>query len=420
MTCVPAAGSDAEPRPGPGTRPRPDGGAGTGPRHPIYLDHHSTTPTDARVVAAMLPYFEADFGNAASRSHAFGWRAEAAVQVAREQIAAALGTGATGEWIFTSGATESNNLALLGGAVARMRRGRNLVTVATEHPSVLEPLQALAARGFTLRVLPVDGGGLLDPAAVAAALTDDTSLVSVMAANHEIGVLQPLAAIGAVCRERGVPLHCDASQAVGKIPLELAALPVDLVSCSAHKCYGPKGIGALWVRGRELRPEPLFHGGGHQGGLRSGTLPVPLIVGFGRALEIAAAEREVEAERLGALRERLWRQLREGLGDDVCLHGHPRERLPGNLNVGLRGLAADAVIAALPDLALSSGSACTSADPRPSHVLRALGLSDDEVRGSLRIGLGRSNGAADVDRAAARIVEAARALRDQRAAAEGR
>jgi cysteine desulfurase len=390
-------------------------------RTPIYLDHHATTPVDPRVVQAMLPWFSTDFGNAASHTHVYGWRAAAAVDQAREALARAIGASDARGIVFTSGATESNNLALIGFAEANRARGDHLVTVATEHPSVLDTVRALAQRGFRVTELPVGGDGLLDPEALRRALEPRTLLVSVMWANNEIGVLQPLEAIAAVCRERGVPLHSDAAQAVGKVRVDVAAAGVDLLSFTAHKLYGPKGVGALYVRGGRprLRLAPLLHGGGHEGGLRSGTLPVPLIVGFARAVEIAAAEREAEAERLVALRDRLRERLTAEL-PGVAVNGDPVRRLPGNLNLRFEGVAADALLADLPDVALSTGSACASARPEePSHVLAALGLSDDAVRSSLRVGLGRATTRAEVDAAADRIVAAVRALRAARSPSPG-
>jgi cysteine desulfurase len=382
---------------------------------PIYLDHHATTPLDPRVLEAMLPYLREEFGNAASRTHAWGWRAEAAVEVAREQVARVLGAASERDVVFTSGATESNNLALLGVARANRVRGDHLITAATEHSAVLDPCRALAREGFRVTELPVDGLGRIDPDAVGRALTERTLLVSVMAANNEIGVIAPLAEIAALCRERGVLFHTDAAQAVGKIPLDVVRIGVDLLSVSAHKVYGPKGVGALYVRGGSprIRLEPLQYGGGHERGLRSGTLPVPLVVGLGRAVELAAAEREAEAARLTALRARLLARLQAEL-PGVSLHGDPERRLPGNLNLGFAGIEADALIGRLHDVALSSGSACTSATPEPSHVLKALGLPDDAVRASVRIGLGRTTTPAEVERAADRIVEEVRALRAER------
>lgn len=371
-----------------------------------------------RVVEAMLPYFEREFGNAASRTHAYGWRAEAAVEIAREAIARAIGAREPAEVVFTSGATESDNLAILG--VARAARGRgadHVVTVATEHRAVLEPCEALAREGFRVSVLGVDRDGLVDPAAIEAALTERTALVSVMAANNEIGVLQPIDAMAATCRARGVLFHSDAAQAVGKVPLDVATSGIDLLSLTAHKLYGPKGVGALYVRsGRpRVRIEPLLYGGGHERGLRPGTLPVPAIVGFGRAVELAMAERESEAARLAALRERLFERLTRVGG--VARNGHATARLAGNLNVAIEGIEADALVVALRDVALSTGSACSSADPAPSHVLRALGLPDAAVRASIRLGLGRGTTEAQVDAAAARICEEIAALRTARDAA---
>ena len=383
----------------------------------IYLDHHATTPTDPRVLEAMLPYFDREFGNAASRTHAYGWRAEAAVEVAREAIARAIGAGNPREIVFTSGATESNNLALLGVARAGRSRGEHIVTLATEHSSVLEPCEALVREGFSVAVVPVGRDGRVDPAAVAAAATPRTLLVSAGWANGEIGTLQPIDAIARACRERGVLLHSDAAQALGKVPVDVAA-GVDLLSLTAHKLYGPKGVGALWVRSGwpRVRVEPLFFGGGHENGLRPGTLPVALIVGFGRAVEIAVAAREVEAARLLALRERLLERLRDALSG-VTVNGHPSQRLPGNLNLGFEGVEADALLASLHDLALSTGSACSSARPEPSHVLVALGLPDASVRSSVRIGLGRGTTAEQVDLAAERIVAEVRSQRAMRASA---
>jgi len=385
---------------------------------PIYLDHQSTTPVDARVVEAMAPWWTRDFGNAASRTHVFGWRAEAAVEAARETLAAAIGAADPREIVFTSGATESDNLALQGvvrAARARRGGGDHLVTVATEHPAVLDTARALAREGFSVTELPVDGAGFVDPDAVAAALTERTVLVSVMWANNEIGVLQPIEAITSMCRQQGVSFHSDAAQAVGKVPVDVTTAGVDLLSFTAHKLYGPKGVGALYVRkGRpRLRLAPLLHGGGHEHGLRPGTLPVPLIVGFAKAVELAVAEREVEAERLSALRSRLLDRLREGIGE-VVVNGALEQRLPGNLNLRVSGIDADALLAAVPEVAISTGSACASARPEPSPVLKALGLSDADVRASVRMGLGRGTTAAEVDAAAERIAAAVRVQRDER------
>ncbi len=386
---------------------------------PIYLDHHATTPTDPRVVEAMEPYWSRDFGNAASHGHVFGWRAEEAVELARECIAAALGAEPR-EVVFTSGATESNNLALLGAAEAQAGRRDHVVTVATEHKAVLDPCRVLERRGWRVSVLPVDGEGLVDPDAVAAAIEERTLLVSVMAANNEIGVLQPLAEIGARCRERGVLFHTDAAQALGKVPLDVQDACADLVSLSAHKLYGPPGVGALFVRARRprVRLEPRQYGGGHERGLRSGTVPVPLVVGFGRAVALAAEERESEAARLGGLRDRLFERLRGSL-EGLVLNGHPERRLPGNLNLSFADVDGEALLASLRDVAVSSGSACTSATPEPSHVLTALGRPEALVRASLRIGIGRFNTADEIDYAAERIRENVQLLRSTAARKAG-
>jgi cysteine desulfurase len=388
------------------------------PNKPIYLDHHATTPCDPRVVAAMQPYWSEDFGNPASASHAFGWRAEAAVENARSEIARAIGAEDPREIVFTSGATESDNLALQGVLRARGVAGAHLITVATEHPAVLDTARALAKQGAALTVLPVDAGGRVAPEDVARAITRETLLVSVMAANGEIGTLAPLAEIAAVCAERGVLLHTDAAQAIGKISLDVAAVGVDLVSISSHKLYGPKGVGALFVRrrrasGERLALAPLLHGGGQERGMRSGTLPAPLIVGFARAVSLAVAEQPAESLRLAALRDRLLARLRERAGEGE-LNGAAAPRLAGNLNVAFPGATADALIARLPELALSTGSACSSAKPEPSHVLVALGLSPARVRSSLRIGLGRFTTEAEIDYAAERIAEEVRKQRDAR------
>jgi cysteine desulfurase len=387
---------------------------------PVFLDHHTTTPVDPRVVEAMLPFFGEHFGNPASQTHAFGWRAEAALEEARESLARSLGASSAAEIVFTSGATESNNLALLGLARSLRAKGDHLISVCTEHPSVVEPCRALAEQGFELTLLPVDSEGLVDLDDLRAAVRPDTLLVSVMAANSEIGVLQPIEEIGRICREREVFFHSDATQAVGKIPFAVGSASIDLLSLSAHKLYGPKGIGALYVRsGRpRVRLEPLVYGGGQERGLRSGTPAVPLAVGFARALEIARGGCEAEGRRLTALRERLLARLRAKL-DGVHLNGHPSRRLPGNLNVSFEGVDGDALLAGLQEIAVSSGSACTSAKPEPSHVLKALGLPDDLVRASLRFGLGRSNTPEQIDWAAERVIEEVRALRSRRSGRGG-
>jgi cysteine desulfurase len=380
----------------------------------IYLDNHSTTAVDPRVVEAMLPLLTETFGNAASTTHQFGWKAKQAVDAARESIAAGIGARPS-EIVFTSGATESNNLAIRGVAERGGRKGRHLVSVVTEHPSVLDPLEKLGQRGFEVSYLPViqaphEQAGRVRPDEVAEAMRDDTILVSVMLANNEIGVLQPLAEIGRLSKERGVLLHTDATQAVGKIAVDVEQLGVDLMSFSAHKMYGPKGVGALYVRRRAplVRLEPLIHGGGHERGLRSGTLNVPGIVGMARALELCLEEVSSESQRLSALRDRLFEGLAEAQ-PDVSLNGpalSPDLRLPGNLNVSFAGVDGEALLISAPSVAASSGSACTSHKPEPSHVLRALGVGDDLTRGSVRFGLGRFNTPDEVEFAVRTIADA--------------
>jgi cysteine desulfurase len=366
---------------------------------PVYLDHHATTPLDPRVLDAMLPYFTERFGNPHSAQHAYGWTAEQAVAEARVQIAALI--GALPEHIvFTSGATEANNLAIRG--VAHWTGRRHLLTCATEHPCVLETCRALGREGFAITELPVPADGLLDLDQLSAALRPDTALVSIMTANHEIGVLQPIAKIAKLCQERGILLHTDAAQAAGRIPLDVAALGIDLMSLSAHKLYGPKGIGALYVR-RGVRLAPLFAGGGQERGLRPGTLPTPLCVGFGKACALAQEELAAEAARVRALRDRLYEGLRVAL-PDIRRNGAAAPRLPNNLNLCLPGIDAEDLLAALPELALATGAACASATQEPSAVLRALGLSDEAIAGSIRIGLGRTTTAAEIEFAIERIV----------------
>jgi cysteine desulfurase len=374
-----------------------------------YLDHHATTPCDPAVVAAMAPWWSERFANPSNRLHRPALEAAAAIEHARRQVAAAVGAQAEGV-IFTSGATEAANLALKGVAEAAADRGeprRGLVTLASEHRAVLDPLAWLARRGFPLTVVPVGPDGLVDLDQLAAAVGPDTLLVSVMAANNEIGVLQPLAAIGALCRGRGALFHCDAAQAVGQIPLAMAELGIDLLGLSGHKLYGPKGIGAL-VRRPGVSLAPQQHGGGQEGGLRAGTAPVPLIVGLQAALELALVDRDLRAERLGALRDRLWRGL-EALGD-ITLNGHPQARLPHNLNVCVGGVDGGRMHQILRRrLAVSSGSACSQGSP--SHVLAALGRSRAEASSAIRFGLGRGTSAAEIDTALAAVAEAVAELR---------
>jgi cysteine desulfurase len=379
---------------------------------PVYLDYQATTPTDPRVVEAMLPWFTQKFGNPHSSSHAFGREAADAVEKAREQVAALIGAEAR-EIVFTSGATESNNLAIKG--AARFQRGRkhHVVTLATEHKCVIESCRQLEREGFRVTFLPVRPDGLLDMGALADAIEEKTLLVSVLAAHNEIGVLQPLAEIGALCRERGVLFHTDAAQAAGKIPLDVEALRIDLLSISAHKLYGPKGIGALYVRRRpRARLEALIDGGGQERGFRSGTLPTPLCVGFGEACAIAAAEMAEESARLSRLRGRFLDLLRERVRD-VRLNGAAEPRLPGNLNLAFPGVDAEKLLQACPAVALSTGSACTSAAVEPSYVLRALGMDDARARASVRIAFGRFTTEAEVEFAADALAAAVGALRDE-------
>ncbi|HVW01560.1 MAG TPA: cysteine desulfurase family protein [Planctomycetaceae bacterium] len=379
----------------------------------IYLDCHATTPVDPRVLEAMLPWFTERFGNAASINHAYGREAAEAVEAARQEVADLLNVSPRGI-VFTSGATEANNLALKG-VLAASRSAHRLVTNAGEHKAVLDPAARLKRRGCDVAVVPIAGDGRVDPQQVADAMTDETVLVSVMAANNEVGAINVVAEIGRFCRQRGVLFHCDAAQAVGKIPFDLGELPIDLVSLSGHKLYAPKGVGVLWVRPGEprIRLEPLFDGGGHESRLRSGTLPVPLIVGLGAACRLAREERAVEAQRLVALRERLWSGLQSQL-EGLTLNGPPVERLPGNLHVSFAGVDGDALLSGLTEVAVSSGSACTSADPEPSHVLQAMGVSEVLSRASLRFGLGRFTTADEIDRAIAHVVEVVTRLRDFR------
>ena len=367
---------------------------------PIYLDHHATTPVDPRVLEAMLPWLGPKFGNAASRSHRFGWEAEKAVELARRRVAALAGASVR-EIVFTSGATEANNLAIKGlGA-------RHIVTMATEHKAVLDPVRRLGCAATLLQPRP---DGRIDLDALRAAIRPETDLVSVMAANNEIGTVQPVREIGAICRERGVVFNCDAAQAFGKIAIDVEADGIDLLSVSAHKMYGPKGVGALYVRRRRVRLEAQMDGGGHEFGMRSGTLNVPAIVGFGEACAIAAREMEAEAARLGGLRDRLLATLAARL-EDLRVNGTMEHRLPGNLNICFGGVDAESLLMSLPEIALSTGSACSSAAAEPSHVLRAIGLSEEMARAAVRFGVGRFNTEEEIDYTAGRIAEAVRRLR---------
>ena len=355
----------------------------------------------------MLPFFSARFGNAASRSHSYGWEAGKAVDRARQRIAGLAGATPR-EIVFTSGATESNNLAIKGAVEANAERG-HIVTMATEHRAVLDPIRHLERMGCRLTELPPLPDGRLDLDQLRAAIADDTILVSVMYANNEIGVIQPVREIGRICRDRGVLFHCDAAQAFGKVPIDVEADRIDLMSVSAHKLYGPKGVGALYVR-RKVRIAPQMDGGGHESGLRSGTLNVPAIVGFGEACAICAREMEAEASRTGHLRDRLKAAIESGL-EDVWVNGSMEYRLPGNLNMSFGGVNSDTLLTSLPGLALSTGSACSSASPAPSHVVKALGV---DAHSALRFGLGRFNTEAEIDFAAGKVVDAVRKLRESR------
>ncbi len=379
---------------------------------PIYMDNHATTPMDPRVLETMLPYFSQKFGNAASRNHRFGWEAQKAVEAAREQIASLVGATAR-EIVFTSGATESDNLAIKGVAEMYHEQGNHIVSVVTEHKAVLDSCKALARRGYEITWLPVGSDGLVDPDDVENALTDKTILVSVMLANNEIGVINPISEIGKRLNERGVLFHCDATQGVGKIPVDVNALGVDLMSLTAHKIYGPKGCGALYVRRKRprIRLVAQMDGGGHERGMRSGTLNVPGIVGFGKACEICQQEMDQEHGRLLYLREKLYRGLMDSL-DEVYLNGHPTQRLPGSLNMSFAYVEGESLMMGIPDIAVSSGSACTSASLEPSYVLKALGVADDLAHTSLRFGLGRFNTEEEVDYVVGKVTEVVKRLRE--------
>ncbi|MCC5899832.1 MAG: aminotransferase class V-fold PLP-dependent enzyme [Phormidium sp. BM_Day4_Bin.17] len=380
-------------------------------QRPIYLDAHATTPVDQRVLAAMLPYFTEYFGNPASINHQYGWEGEAAVKQARETLAAAINASPE-EIIFTSGATEANNLALKGVAEAYFSKGRHLVTLVTEHNAILDPMDYLQSLGFEVTRLAVKSDGLVDLQELAAALREETILVSVMAANNEIGVLQPIAEIGQLCRDRGILFHTDAAQAIAKIPLDVQAQAIDLMSLTAHKVYGPKGIGALYVRRRNprVRLAAQLHGGGHERGMRSGTLYPPQIVGFAKAVELGLAQMEEESRRLRELRSQLWERL--SVLEGVHLNGHPTQRLPGNLNVSFEGVDGQALLLGLqPVMAVSSGSACTSVKIEPSHVLAALGREESLAYASVRFGIGRFNQLEEINRVADHVISTVEALR---------
>jgi cysteine desulfurase len=378
---------------------------------PIYLDYHATTPVDPRVLEAMLPFFSQEFGNAASKSHAFGWRAEEAVEEGRAAVGRLIGASAK-EIVWTSGATESDNLAIKGVAQFYQEKGKHLVTCRTEHKAVLDSMHALERQGFEVTFLDVERDGRVDPERVRGALRKDTILVSIMHANNETGVLHPVEEIGRITRAAGVLFHCDAVQSVGKVPFDVERTNADLVSLSAHKMYGPKGVGALYVRRKpRVRLVAQTDGGGHERGFRSGTLNVPGIVGFGKAAELAVAERDAEAARVLALRERLRRGLLERL-DLVTVNGSLEHRLPGNLNVSFAYVEGEALMMAIKDVAVSSGSACTSASLEPSYVLRAMGVSEDLAHSSIRFGLGRFTTEEEIDFVTRLVIEKVSKLRE--------
>ncbi len=379
---------------------------------PIYMDNHATTPVDPRVFQAITPYFTDTFGNAASRNHSFGWVAEEAVEKARKQVASLIGATAK-EIVWTSGATESNNLAIKGVAEMYAEKGNHIITAATEHKAVLDTCKRLEKNGVRVTYLPVQQNGLIDLDQLRAAITDKTILITIMYANNEIGVLQPIAEIGKIAKERGVLFHSDATQAVGKVPVDVNKDNIDILSISAHKMYGPKGVGALYVRRRNPRVQltAQIDGGGHERGMRSGTLNVPGIVGLGVACEIAQKEMPEESKRLEYLRDKLKDRLLASL-DEVYINGTMERRLPNNLNISFAYVEGESLLMGINDIAVSSGSACTSATLEPSYVLKALGAGDDLAHSSIRFGLGRFNTEEEVDYVAAKVIEVVGKLRE--------
>lgn len=379
---------------------------------PIYMDHHATTPVDPRVLEKMLPYFTQEFGNAASRSHGFGWRAEEAVSRARAQVAALIHADPK-EIVFTSGATESNNLALFGAAEMYHEKGDHIITQAIEHKAVLDPARRLEQQGFKITVLPVDRHGRVDPDDLRRALTPRTILVSIMFASNEVGTVQPVQELARLAHEGGALFHTDAAQALATIPIDVEGMGIDLLSLSGHKIYAPKGIGVLYVRRRNprVRLAPILYGGGHERGMRPGTLPVPNIAGLGEACEIIRREGEAEGRRLRDLRDRMHSGIASRL-DEVHLNGHPTERLPNNLNLSFAYVEGEALMMGMGEVAVSSGSACTSASLEPSYVLRALGVGDDLAHTSIRFGLGRFNTEQEVDYVVGRVVGVVQKLRE--------
>ena len=382
-------------------------------KFPIYMDNHATTPLDKRVLEAMLPYFTQDFGNAASRTHAYGWHAEAAVEDARDTIADYIGAESGKEIVFTSGATESDNLAIKGVAEYYKGKGNHIITTTIEHKAVLDSCKRLEKDGYTVSYVNAGPDGLVNPADIEKAITDKTILVSVMLANNEVGTIQPIAEIGAITRARGVLFHCDAVQGLGKTPFDVRAMNVDLASLTAHKIYGPKGVGALYVRRSKPRVRLVaqMDGGGHERGNRSGTLNVPGIVGFAKAVQIFKQEGVAEADRIRGLRDRLHGKINKEL-DSVFLNGHPEKRLPGNLNLSFSFVEGEGLMMAIKDVAVSSGSACTSASLEPSYVLRSMGLDEELAHSSIRFGLGRFNTEEEVDYVAELVIAKVKRLRE--------
>ena len=380
----------------------------------IYLDNHSTTPVDPRVLESMLPYFNEQFGNAASRSHSFGWDANNAVEVARRSVADAIGAASAAEIVFTSGGTESNNLALKGALEANAEKGRHVIVSAVEHKSVLDPAKRLATEGYEVTVLGVNAFGRVNPERLRDAITDKTALVSIMLANNEVGTVQPIAELGRIARERGALFHVDAVQGLGKVDFDVEQMQVDLASLSAHKVYGPKGCGALYVRQKRprVRISPQIEGGGHERGMRSGTLNVPAIVGFGRACELVRQEAPEERIRIAKLRDSLQARLLLAL-PRVSVNGDPIERLPGSLNMSFHHVESEGLMRAVKEVALSSGSACSSASPEPSYVLAAMGLDPAVARCSIRFGIGRFNTEEELCYVAERVIREVQELRSQ-------
>jgi cysteine desulfurase len=380
------------------------------PNRPVYLDYAATTPVDQRVAAKMIPYLSERFGNPASRSHAYGWAAEEAVELAREQVSLLIGADPR-EIVWTSGATESNNLAIKGAAQFYKTKGKHLITVATEHKAVLDTMREMGREGWEVTVLPVLDTGLVDIEQFQAALRPDTVLASVMFVNNETGVIQDVETLGTICREKGVIFHVDAAQATGKVRIDLSAMPIDLMSMSAHKSYGPKGVGALYVRRKpRVRIEAMMHGGGHERGMRSGTLPTHQIVGMGEAYHLAAKEMGVELERIRALRDRLWSGLSQM--DHVQINGDFERRTPNHLNVSFNYVEGESLLMGMKDIAVSSGSACTSASLEPSYVLRAMGRSDELAHSSVRFTIGRYTTQEEIDFTIARVTDVVSKLRE--------